>query len=164
MSNLFLLIDPDRQGLRSAELYGVEIHGVKLLFRWKRTHAVEVPHANRSCGEAPAKAREGAGGKQQVHAKLACAHGEADEAAVQVLLYLGADGHTTADPRQKPEEEGHGHSGRRQKARRQQPRQPSLSTPLTEWPTQPLTPATLAAMGVYTAPCFEGEAPGACAL
>ena len=88
MSNLFLLIDPDRQGLRSAELYGVEIHGVKLLFRWKRTHAVEVPHANRSCGEAPAKAREGAGGKQQVHAKLACAHGEADEAAVQVLLYL----------------------------------------------------------------------------
>ena len=60
MSNLFLLIDPDRQGLRSAELYGVEIHGVKLLFRWKRTHAVEVPHANRSCGEAPVKAREGA--------------------------------------------------------------------------------------------------------
>ena len=40
------------------ELYGVEIHGVKLLFRWKRTHGVEPSHDNKSCGEAPAKARE----------------------------------------------------------------------------------------------------------
>ena len=40
------------------ELYGVEIHGVKLLFRWKGTHAVELSHDNKSCGEAPAKARE----------------------------------------------------------------------------------------------------------
>ena len=36
-----------------------------------------------------------------------------------------------------------------------------LATPLAALPAQPPTPATFAAMGVYTAPCFEGEAPGA---
>ena len=35
------------------------------------------------------------------------------------------------------------------------------TSPLAELPAQPPTPATFAAMGVYTAPCFEGEAPGA---
>ena len=35
------------------------------------------------------------------------------------------------------------------------------TTPLAELPAQPPTPATFAAMGIYTAPCFEGEAPGA---
>ena len=44
--------------LTEGELYGVEIHGVKLLFRWKGTHAVEPSHGNKPCGETPAKARE----------------------------------------------------------------------------------------------------------
>ena len=84
--------------------------------------------------------------------------GTKKEAAVQVLAYL-----LTGIPPPTPDKNRNKRGeGRRVKPRRQQRvRQPSLATPLAEWPTQPLTPATFAAMGVYTAPCFEGEAPGA---
>ena len=80
------------------------------------------------------------------------------EAAVAVLHYL-LTGMVPPTPDKNRNKRG---EGRRPKARRQrQPRQPSLSTPQAELPTQPPTPATLASLGMYTAPCFEGEAPGA---
>ena len=81
--------------------------------------------------------------------------GTKEEAAVQVLHYL-LTGMVPPTPDKDRNKRG---EGRRPKARRQ--RQPSLATPLAELPTQPLTPATFAELGMYTAPCLEGEAPGA---
>ena len=81
-----------------------------------------------------------------------------EEAAVAVLHYR-LTGMLPPTPDKNRNKRG---EGRRVKPRRQRrPRQPSLATPLAEWPSQPLTPATFAEMGAYTAPCFEGEAPGA---
>ena len=65
-----------------------------------------------------------------------------EEAAVQVLFYL-FNGVPPPTPDKNRNKRG---MGRRQKPRRQQqPRKPSLATPLAEWPAQPLTPETFAA-------------------
>jgi len=92
------------------------------------------------------------GPKDQRHAGY---FGTPEAAADEVLRYL-----CTGVPPPKPERErrkrGEGPQppAKRPKARQQ-------ATPLAELPAQPIMPATLAELGVYTAPCFDGEAPGA---
>ena len=81
-----------------------------------------------------------------------------EEAADEVLRFL-----CTGVPPPKPERERRKRGdapqppAKRPKARQQA----SPATPLAELPAQPVTPATLAELGVYTAPCYDGEAPGA---
>ena len=83
-----------------------------------------------------------------------------EDAAKQVLMYL-----CTGEPPPKPEKHRGGREERVLPAsvqatkRLRHLQQASLATPLAELPAQPITPATFASMGVYTAPCFEGADP-----
>jgi len=81
-----------------------------------------------------------------------------EAAADEVLKYL-----CTGKPPPKPERERRkrGEAPRPPAKRQKAAQQASPVTPLAELPAQPITPATLAELGVYTAPCFDGEAPGA---
>ena len=81
-----------------------------------------------------------------------------EAAADEVLKYL-----CTGVPPPKPERERRkrGEAPRPPAKRQKAAQQASPATPLAELPAQPVTPATLAELGVYTAPCYDGEAPGA---
>jgi len=81
-----------------------------------------------------------------------------EAAADEVLKYL-----CTGVPPPKPERERRkrGEAPRPPAKRPKVGQQASPATPLAELPAQPITPADLASLGVYTAPCFDGEAPGA---
>ena len=81
-----------------------------------------------------------------------CESAEAAAAAILLLAY-GIEPLPPSPDKNKPK------IGvmKRQRAKARQ----DLASPLAALPAQPPTPATFAAMGVYSAPCFEGEAPGA---
>jgi len=64
-------------------------------------------------------------------------------------------------PSPKKDRNKRGEGARPRPKRQKAAPQASQATPLAELQSQPPTPATFAAMGVYTAPFFEGEAPGA---
>ena len=75
-----------------------------------------------------------------------------EEAAVRIILYM-CTGLAPPSPNKDRNKRG---TGRRPRPERQRAaRKASPSTPLAELPAQPPTPATLAAVGVYTAPVFE---------
>ena len=81
-----------------------------------------------------------------------------EEAADEVLRFLCTG---VPPPKSERERRKRGEAPRPPAKRPKARQQASLATPLAELPAQPITPATLAELGVYTAPCFDGEAPGA---
>ena len=81
-----------------------------------------------------------------------------EKAADEILSYL-CTGVPPPTPKKDRKKRG---EGRQPPAKRQRAaQQASPATPFSELPSEMPTPDTFAAMGVYTAPCFEGAAPGA---